>query len=44
MSVNMIIGRTETDEASLKNADMNDDGKLTIIDIIMLKNVLMSAE
>ncbi|MBP0962516.1 MAG: cellulase family glycosylhydrolase, partial [Oscillospiraceae bacterium] len=40
-AIGMIIGKTEADESALANADMNDDGRITIIDIIMLKNVLI---
>ena len=35
-----LVGRTTLDGDKFTNADMNDDSKITIIDLIMLKNKL----
>jgi O-glycosyl hydrolase len=35
-----LVGKTELSGDGFKNADMNDDNKITILDLIMLKNVL----
>ncbi|MCQ2464067.1 MAG: cellulase family glycosylhydrolase [Oscillospiraceae bacterium] len=39
-AVEAVINITELKDAELKNADMNDDGRLSILDIIVLKNKL----
>ena len=36
--MNALIGKTELKADEKKNADMNDDSKISIIDLILLRN------
>ena len=38
-----MVGKTELVENQLKNADINNDSRLTVVDLILLKNLLLNS-